>query len=299
MKRTHNLIVLSLAAWGLAALPCGAQTATTPPVTTVTKTQSNAVEDWIKSVKTPCKEFTWGADLRLRNEYFDNALSLSQRRPRHEQDYFRFRERVWASIMPITNLSVNARLAAEQREWMKPTFAKQANNESGFEERYAILDNANVKWNNIADLPLTITAGRQDIAFGDPLNWWLVVDGTPYDGSWTTFLDAVRLTSVIADGIKTKFDLVYIHQEALPDDRIPTIGRSSKNVASNGKSAPYWLTEQNEQGIIAYLSNKSLKNFQVDGYFIYKRDSQETAIPSPYGTPLGDNAEIYTAGGVP
>ena len=45
--------------------------------------------------------------------------------PRHEQDYFRFRERIWASAMPVTNVSVNARLAAEEREWMKPANASQ------------------------------------------------------------------------------------------------------------------------------------------------------------------------------
>ena len=57
------------------------------------------------------------------------------------------------------------------------------------------------------------------------------------------------------------------------------------------------MTEQNEQGVILYVSNKSVKDTQIDGYFIYKRDSQEPAIRSPYGTPLGDNADIYTIGG--
>jgi len=31
----------------------------------------------------------------------------------NEQDYFRFRERIWASAMPVTNVSVNLRLAAK------------------------------------------------------------------------------------------------------------------------------------------------------------------------------------------
>jgi len=235
----------------------------------------------------------------VRNEYFNNALTLSPGSVRHEQDYFRFRERLWDSIMPVTNLSINTRLAAEQRDWMKPSFAKQYGYRTGLEERYAILDNANVKWSNIGDVPLSITAGRQDIQLGDPLNWWLVADGTPYDGSWTTFLDSIRLTGE-AKEIKTKFDLIYLYQNAMPDEWIPTIGRSTENRHSSPAvkgSAPYWLTEQNEQGVILYVYNKSIKNTELDGYFIYKRDSHESQIRSPYGTALGDDADIYTLGG--
>jgi hypothetical protein len=50
----------------------------------------------------------------------------------------------------------------------------------------------------------------------------------------------------------------------------------------------YTLTEQNEAGAILYLSNKSVENMQVDGYFIYKHDMKEYSN--------GDNADIYTLG---
>jgi len=257
--------------------------------------QQSAFEQFAKDVKNPTPWLTWGGDVRLRNEYLNNAITLDDGALRHEQDYFRFRERIWTTITPVTNLTLNARLAAEQREWMKPTYASQyfvssTVSRSGLEERYGILDNANLKWNNAFNLPLTITAGRQDIMFGDPLNWWLVADGTPGDGSWTFFLDSIRLTFDAKD-IKTKFDLVYIYQNALPDEWIPTIGRSGGNTRPNGSVKPYYLTEQNEQGVIFYVSNKSLKNTQVDGYFIYKRDSRELPLLT-----IGDNADIYTLG---
>jgi hypothetical protein len=299
MLNTKLKLTLGLAA--LAAATALAQTPTTTPAasTPPAPPPPTAFDQWVKEVKNPTDWLTWGADLRLRNEYFNNALTLGQNVVRHEQDYFRIRERLWDSIMPVTNLSINTRLAAEQREWMKPTFAKQFGYTSGLEDRYMILDNANVKWNNAFDLPLTITAGRQDIQLGDPLNWWLVCDGTPYDGSWTMFLDSIRLTGDAKD-IKTKFDLIYIYQNALPGDWIPTMGRSSENRHPSPAvpgAAPYWLTEQNEQGVILYVYNKSVKNTEIDGYLIYKRDSHESTIRSPYGTALGDDAEIYTMGG--
>ena len=288
--------------------PAGATSAPPAVATTPAQTQAaapaastppppTAFDQWVKDTKNLMVPITWGADVRLRNEYVNSALTLSDGAARHEQDYFRFRERIWASLMPVTNVSANLRLAAEQREWMKPANASQyfvvnkTVSRSGFEERYGILDNANLKWANIMDQPLSIAAGRQDIALGDPDDWWLVLDGTPGDGSWTFFLDSIRTTYELKEA-KTKFDVIYIYQNAMPDEWIPTIGESGDNMLRDGTTKPYYLTEQNEQGVILYLSNKSVKDMQIDGYFIYKRDTRtHTSVLSN-----GDNADIYTIG---
>ena len=284
MKKTVITLTIGIAVFAATSAITQAQTAAT--TTAAPAAPPSAFEDFVQQAKNPTDWLTWGADVRLRNEYLNNALTLSEAGARHEQDYFRFRERLWISLMPVTNLSVNARFAAEEREWMKPSNAGQYGYRSGFEERYGILDNAYVKWNNIADQPLTLSAGRQDIALGDPDDWWLVLDGTPGDGSWTYFLDSIR-TSYELKNVQTKIDVIYIYQNARPDAWIPTIGESSDNTSPLGKK-PYYLTEQNEQGVILYLSNKSVNNMQIDGYFIYKRDAKEMAN--------GDNADIYTIG---
>ena len=304
MKRSFLLIAMLVLGGGVlaqtAVTPAPAPTPATPPVPASTATPAPGSADAvIAEIKHPVSWLTWGGDLRLRNEYFNNSLTLGDNVPRHEQDYFRFRERVWFSLQPVTNISLNVRVAAEQRDWMNPSYSKQFGYQQGLEDRYAVLDNANVKWANVLDLPLTLTVGRQDIMLGDTMNWWLVMDGTPYDGSWTTFFDAARATYAL-DSIQTKIDLIYICQNAMPDEAVPTLGTSTRNThpsAAVPGYAPYWLTEQNEQGAIVYLSNKSVKNLQLDGYFIYKHDSQEALIRSPYGTPLGDNADIFTFGG--
>jgi len=255
---------------------------TNPPPALAAAPAPTAYDKWEREMKNPAPWFSWGADLRLRNEYYNNALTLDSSAPRSAQDYFRFRERIWASVMPVTNVSVNARFSGEQREWMEPSAASQYGTRSGLEERYGILDNAYAKWSNIGQVPLTLSVGRQDVQFGDPLNWWLVGDGTPGDGSWTFFLDSARI-SYDAKELKTKFDVVYIYQNARPDSWLPTLGESGDNTPR-----PYNLTEQNEQGVIVYLSNKSVKNTQIDGYFIYKNDNKEFSN--------GDNADIYTFG---
>jgi hypothetical protein len=294
MKASIQILTAGVALFLVVSAAAQTQPAASSPAPPPAPT---AWEQWSKQVKQPADWASWGADLRLRNEYVNDAKDLRAHDTRHEQDYFRFRERLWFSAVPVTNMSVNARLAAEQREWMKPTDSSQyfessaaKQSRSGFEERYGIIDSANVKWNNIMDTPLSVTAGRQDIMLGDPDDAWLVMDGTPNDGSWTFFLDSIR-AGFDAKEINTRFDVIYIYQNALPDAWIPTIGDSGSYTQPDGKLKPYSLTDQNEQGLIAYISNKSIKNMQLDGYFMYKRDDAIQQIPT------GDNADIYTLGG--
>ena len=280
MKKSVLKLTVGIAVFAATSAITHAQTAATTPATPAAP--PSAFEDFVKQAKNPTDWLTWGADVRFRNEYANNNMTLNEGAARHEQDYFRFRERIWASVMPVTNVSVNARFSGEQREWMKPSSSSQYGPRSGLEERYGILDNAYVKWSNIGGVPLSISAGRQDVQFGEPMNWWLVGDGTPNDGSWTFFLDSIR-AAYDAKDIQTKVDVVYIYQNARPDEWIPTLGESGDNTP-----VPYNLTEQNEQGVILYLSNTSVKDMQIDGYFIYKRDAKEYSN--------GDNADIYTLG---
>src|ERR1035438_3396162 len=84
-------------------------------------------EQTIQDIKNPLSWMNWGADLRIRNEYFNNALSLGSGptsgpfAPLHAQDYFRYRGSLWTTITPTENLSLNVRLAAEPRDFMEPS----------------------------------------------------------------------------------------------------------------------------------------------------------------------------------
>ena len=274
-----GIFVLFLAAPRLFAQSASISAPLPPAASTGQPAALSPTEQWIRQLKNPTPWIAWGGDLRIRDEYFDNILSLSEADPLHEQNVIRIRARLWTTVTPVTNVALNVRLSAEPREWTKPAFAGAYRGQSGMEWRYGMIDNLNVKWANAFDLPLTITAGRQDLIIGDFWNWWLVADGSPGDGSWTYFLDAVRATYEAKD-LKTKFDVSYIYQNARPDAWLPTL---------NAHPDAYPLTEQNEQGVIAYVSNRSLPSTSLEGFFIYKRDNQELAN--------GDNANIYTLGG--
>jgi hypothetical protein len=251
----------------------------------------SSMEQTLKDIKQPTDWLSWGGDLRLRNEYFNNAQTLTSdpalnvRAPLHSQDYFRFRSRMWVSVTPVETLSINGRLAAEPREWMEPSSSANFRGNQGLEWRYGIVDNLNVQWKKPFDLPATLTVGRQDIFLGDG---FLVGDGTPLDGSWTFFMDAARLTYQLED-LKTTIDAIGLLQYNKPDQWLPTLGPSS----DGGAPAPYALTDQNEKGAVLWIANKTVPEVNVDTYFMFKNDIR---VNGAAGT-FGDNANIYTMGG--
>ena len=240
---------------------------------------ADGVEAFIAKAKKPVDWASWGADFRARDEYYDNIVSLSDDDPLHEQNVIRLRPRLWAAVTPLPDVSLNTRLTGEARNWTRDSFVGAYHGKEGMEWRYGIFDNMNAKFTNVLAQPLTITAGRQDIFLGDFYNYWLTGDGTPDDGSFTYFLDAVR-SSLELKEIKTKVELIGIRQRAQVDDSwLPTIP---------AEQTDYSLTEQDETGAIFYLSNQSLAGTRIDGYFIYKGDDKQLAN--------GDDADIYTFG---
>jgi hypothetical protein len=301
MRTTTLPLAAALLAFAFVATTAPAQTTAAVKAPDMSSTGPAAAkpgtfDDIVKQIKNPTDWLSWGGDIRVRNEYYNNIVSLSSASAISEQDVVRYRGRVWTSLTPVTNVTFNSRVTAEPWLSIKPSFTTADTGNSGMEWRYGIVDNLNMKLNNMFNLPLTLIAGRQDIMLGDYYDWWLVSDGTPGDGSKTFFLDSIRLSGE-AKGIKTKFDLIYIYQNAKPDGMLPIIGSSSYVHPDLNVRTDYQLTEQNEQGVVAYVSNTSIKNTQLDGYFIYKRDDRQTFERLGADRVYGDNANIYTLGG--
>ena len=294
MKKTVLKLTLGIATFAAMSAITHAQTATaTATNTAAPAAPPSAFDEYVQQIKNPVDWFSWGGDMRVRNEYFNNALSLGSGPSSgpfagvHEQDYFRFRGRVWASFFPTNNLTLNVRLAAEPREFMKDSTMDTYFDKSGMQWRYGIFDILNVQWKNPLDLPATVTVGRQDINLGDN---WLFGDGTPEDGSFTSFLDSARVTVDLKDQ-HTTIDAIGIVQYARPDAWLPTIGPST---TQGGNPNAYLLTDQNEKGAVLWIANKSLPAANLDGFFIYKHDSAINDAPASI---FSDNADIFTVGG--
>jgi Alginate export len=248
----------------------------TPPMAPV---PLSPAEQTIWAIKNPTSWMRWGGDLRVRNEYFNNTLTLDPYNPLAEQDYFRFRARIWAGMQPLTNVSVNVRLATEPREWMRPAGYTPYKGQSGLDWTEGIIDTLNVQWRNIGNMPVSVIVGRQDLMLGDG---WLTGEGTPYDGSWSFYMDCARLTWELKDQ-HTTVEAIGICQTAKDDAWLPTINNQNR-----------YLSEQNENGAILNVVNTSISVANLNGYFIYKHDDQVT---DPKAPPRGDNGDIYTLGG--
>ncbi len=288
---TQHLWKFGAAALLFARTASGADAQTAAAPAGAPAPQLSPTEQAIKDIKNPTSWANWGADMRIRNEYFNNAQTLtsdpalSPVADLHSQDYFRFRGRVWLSLTPVQEFSINARVAAEPREFMEPSSVGTFLRREGMEWRYGIVDNLNFQVKNVGELPVTLTVGRQDMFIGDG---FLVADGTPSDGSWTYFLDAARLTVNLKEQ-KTTIDVIGIMQYGRADAWLPTFDAQTDFDDRNNR----FLTDQNEKGAILYVSNKSIPEANVDGYFMYKHD---TRINNPPAAALGDNADIYTLG---
>ena len=297
---TTKAQLLTIIALGAALEIASAQTTqTTAAAPAPVAPVLSPTEQTIYDLKNPLSWLTWGGDLRVRNEYFNNAQSLTSASSisdphssvlfgeLHSQDYFRFRGRLWTTITPTEDLSLNVRLAAEPRDFMEPSSSDTYYKGEGMQWRYGIFDSLNVQWKKPADLPVTVTVGRQDIFKDDG---WLVGDGTPEDGSFTYFLDSARLTWDLKE-YHTTVDMIGIIQCARPDAWLPTLGPST---SLGGDPEPYLLTDQNEKGAVLSIANHSLPAANLEGFFIYKHDSRLDSAPE---ATFGDNGDIYTVGG--
>ncbi len=245
-------------------------------------------QHWADRWKKPVSWLEWGADVRLRHEQLINAFSLDRDHAESEWSFERLRARIWGTIHASDDIDVNARLTWEGRHYWLPE-----NSRDEWEESELVVDNLNVKFKNITmgDTTSTLTLGRQDIIFGDG---WLVLEGTPLDGSRTIFFDAARLNINMKEA-KTAVDLVFIEQAAETNEIISPIW-----------SDDLGLREQDERGAILYITNKSIERTSIEPYFMYKHSEAEqyerfginpaTGRFDKLETINGDNADLYTVG---
>ncbi|HUU10593.1 MAG TPA: alginate export family protein [Phycisphaerae bacterium] len=252
------------------ALPVGTQAAE-PTAAEEPKPASaeERIEDFLAKSKNPFEWFAWGADLRLRESYANNHGTLDKGAANNELAMQRYRTRWWMTLSPVKDVDVNLRLIWEGRHYTQP------DNRQDYDQGDVLFDKLNLTLKNLGGSPLSVVAGRQEFTFGDG---WLIFEGTPLDGSRTIFFDAYRFTYDLKDA-KTAVDVIYLEQTHNGERWLTPMQNMHRN-----------MMEQNERGLILYVTNKALPKTQVDGYFIFKRDLRQTIANTVQG-------EIYTFGG--
>ena len=270
--QSHAMLLLAVSACcGVAVaveLPKVIETQNDKAVTTAKPVEPAAEPSTVDRIKQPVSWFKWGADFRWRQEFLNNARTLDNTTD-NESDYQRYRARAWFSLLPGENFAFNNRWTWEGRYYWQP------DSKEGFQQDYIIADQLNVQIKNIGgDAKNIVTLGRQDIALHDG---WLIMDGTPLDGSKTLFLDGVRGQFNFPDA-KGSLDAAVFAQRAYADTWSPMV--MAKNNAT--------LTEQDEFGAYVDYGCKPDKVSSYDAYFIYKNNDKKLAN--------GDQGEIYALG---
>jgi len=211
---------------------------------------------------------TWGADLRLRSEYLDNAKLDDEDDSSSDVWRQRLRARLWTQVQPADNVALACRLTTEPWYYTEPDTLDEQ-----FTRDEALIDQLYFDWRETGQRPVSMRVGRQDVQLGDG---WLVRRGTPLDSSRTNFFDAVR-TTLSLDDSSGDLDLIYLRNHS-----------NSSSLARPFNDTDLDLSEQDATGVIVYGRHRRVPSTELDTYFIYKHNDRVATN--------GDDGDIYTFG---
>lgn len=198
-------------------------------------------------------DFKFSFQERIRIETWDNAVTLS-RAAKAGNSYLRNRTSVMGQWFPGETVEIAAKLTNEFRTYFAPS-----TNTYHFSELF--IDQLYIKWNTKNILNGILTLGRQNINLGEG---FVVMDGSPLDGSRSTYFNAARFDWAIDKGNTITFLGIYNPKT----DDLPVINGNDIDPAFQGDGT-WALTEQKETGFGAYYTGQ-LSWANIQSYFIRK-----------------------------
>lgn len=220
-----------------------------------------------------------GLDLRLRY-YATNNLPNSAYGEGASETYGRYRTRVWGSVENDWG-KLHIRLGNEFRDYAYPD-SKSAS------KRFPdvlYVDNLYLETKALLGEDVRIRLGRQDISFGKRR---IFGEGTPGDGSRSTFFDALRLTWEAGEKQTLDFAAFYLRDE----DWLPTAGKTHAN-GKRPSDYAYNGLGQDEYGAILYWQDRSNASLGYDAYYVAKFEKRDE--DSKFRAE-GKNATYHTLG---
>jgi hypothetical protein len=227
-------------------------------------------------------KFDGGAYLRLRYEYWRNVMDLANpvdSNNRDNRSLFRIKTSLWGKVNFDENNSLYVKLSNENRAFteFQGTSSSYPDKQPGkkgyhYDINEVYFENLYLDLNNFMNLPLDLRIGRQDF-FGQYGEGFLISDGTPVDGSRSLYFNAAKASWRIDE--KNTLDFAYINDPRF-DQFLPRINDSGLvNYKTGYKTERIYLTTTDEQGYVLYWKNKAIKDLALEGYYIFKRESEE------------------------
>jgi hypothetical protein len=233
----------------------------------------------------------WGAEFRLRQDYLESIMDLrTQGRP--DWDFFRLRSSLWGKVDLNEDMGAYLKLTNEAKYYLgsyKPFETSDSTSDSNrFDADELVIDNLYFDYKNIAGLPIDIRIGRQNFlgAYGEG---FLILDGTPGDGSRTAYFNAVKTTWRINNS--NSVDLLYI-SDPKTDQYLPSLYAAQSRSLSAYDDNKRILNASNEQGVVLYGKSKINDNLLLEPYYVYKEELPVSANPKLNLNTLGARAVV-------
>jgi hypothetical protein len=224
-------------------------------------------------------KFKWGGVERLRNEYWRNWKDMNNEGI-DNRNFFRIKTSLWGQADYGKDLTAYLKFSNEFRAYTyfggaTGSVPDKTADKKGyhFDINEVVVDNLYADIKNFMELPVDLRLGRQDLlgAYGEG---FLIMDGTPQDGSRTFYFNAAKAAWKIDE--KNTLDLVYINNPR-DEEFLPVINRTMlvQQASPNKDKAPFNLNTTDEVGYVAYWKNKSVANLALEGYYIYKSEDDQ------------------------
>ena len=206
-------------------------------------------------------KFDYGFDLRLREEYLGNIFEPLGK---EDDNYFRIKASLWGKWNFNQNNTIFVKFSGEPRFYLERDGFLAKNRYRSDDE--FIFENLYFEFNKIGGSNFDLKIGRQDFLFqyGEG---FVILEGTPGDGSRTFYFDALKATYHFND--KNLVDFIFIYNPK--EDYMPIINNNHKS-----------LRNSDERAVILYGKLNPLKNLSLEPYYIYKH--QEEYKPNPITT---------------
>ncbi|HUO77896.1 MAG TPA: alginate export family protein, partial [Thermodesulfovibrionales bacterium] len=219
-------------------------------------------------------KFDYGADFRLRQEIWDDVVTLDTlalTSSGADRNFLRLRTRLWGKADFSNDFGAYARLTNEMKWYgLGPydSFKYNPDNDK-FDPDEIIIDNLYFDAKNLFGA-VDLRIGRQDF-IGTYGEGFLLMDGTPQDGSRTFYFNAAKANVKVSQNFN--FDVTYI-TDPKTDIYLPSIHPSVTGFPGNAYqfvNNKKVLPASNEQAALFYGRGK-IDNLTVEPYYIYKTE---------------------------
>ena len=241
--------------------------------------------------------FKYGGVERMRYEYWKNWKDMDNCQL-DTRSFFRFKTSLWGQMDVDKDFILYAKLTNEFKAYTyfggaTGSVPDKSADKKGyrFDINEMVFDNLYADVKGFMDMPVDLRLGRQDF-LGTYGEGFLIMDGTPQDGSRTYYFNAAKATWHMDD--KRDLDFIYIN-DPRDEEFLPVINRL---MVPNGvkDKAPQLLNTTDEQAGVLYFKDKSIKDFPLEVYYIFKKEAEEGGGTTSAPTYQFQKGKINTVG---